>query len=421
MSKSDRATKWGSSGGWITSGRWLGALAVVAIALTVIALNRPNTPFQAQSTASGPHADPTVAGIPVEMTYGDCGTGWTGGPAGRTTFALWNSSGGGMEVYLENAATKQVYLDVEALGNNVTRSASVTLGPGSYRFYCVPDDTAPSLGATVQVTGSTSLPVTPGLVPITSNDLRPLLDKYQSWVASQLPVLVSQVQTLDTDIEFGDVVKARADWLIAHHTYQTLGGAYDAFGSYGDAIDGLPATLTTARKDPHLHGFHKIEGLLWPVGHSAPASTIAPYAGGLVKATEALQKAFGHGLRMSPIDLGLRAHEILEDAILHTLTGQDDDGSHAGLQTIDANITGTYQALDALAPVLKTTDPAWTETQHWLARSRTLVQSYDHDGSWTSLQSLTRAQREELNATLTETVELLSRVAVMTDPRPAAG
>lgn len=422
MAKSEKTSGTGRSGGWLVSGRWLGTLTVVAVVLAVVALNRPHGSFEAQTSADTPHADPSIPGTPVTMTYGECGAGWSGGTAGTQTFALWNSSGTGMEVYLEDAKTKKVYLDVESLGASSTRSASVTLGPGSYRFYCVPDDTTASYGQVVQVTGTTDQPVTPGLVPITANDLRPLMKSYEGWVTGQMPHFLAQVTALDRDVRAGDLGRARKDWFAAHHTYETLGAAYGAFGDYDVAIDGEPSTTTAARADKHLQGFHKIEVLLWPVRDAAPATAVAPYSRRLVRSAAALKRFFDSPVpHMSPIDVGLRAHEILEDAVLRTLTGEDDYGSHASLDTLDANITGTYHALDVLAPVLRTTDPDWAQTRRWLAKARTQVRSYDHHGRWVPLQRLTRAQREDLDATIGETVELLSRVAVMTDPRPAAG
>jgi len=405
-----------------TSSRWLGSLVVVAVVLAVVAFSRPNAQFETHNAADTPHADPSIPGLPVTMTFGVCGEGWTGGTAGRETFALWNDSGSGMEVYLENPDTKKVYLDVENLGSTSTRSVSVTLAAGSYRFYCVPDDTTSAPGQIVQVTGTTDQPVTPGVVPITENDLRPLLGTYERWVVGQLPRLLAQVTTLDRDVRAGHLAAGRRDWLVAHHTYQTLGAAYGAFGAYGVAIDAAPSTTTAPRRDPHLRGFHKVEALLWPARTAAPAATIAPYSRGLVGAVGALKRFFDSPVpHMSTIDLGLRAHEILEDALLHTLTGEDDGGSHASLDTLDANITGTYHALDVLGPVLRTTDPQWAEVHTWLARARTLVRRYDHGGRWTPLQRLTTTQREHLDAVISQTVELLSPVAVMTDPRPAAG
>lgn len=405
--------------GWVSSGRWIGALAVVVIVLAVIAYNRPNTPYHAGTAAAaadanGPAAD--IPGTPISITLGSCGSEWTGGTAGRQTFALYNGSGSGMEVYLQDASSGKVYLDIEALGANVTRTASAVLGPGHYRFYCVPDDTAPQAGPVETVTGEYDGTVTPGLAPVTDGELQKPLQQYESWVQGRLPVLARQVKRLDADARRGDLAQARRDWLTAHMTYGSMGAAYDAFGDYNDAIDGTWSSTTTALNDKHLEGFHKIEALLWS---GASARKVAAYTHKLIGSVNALHGFFATP-HMSTLDIGLRTHEILEDAIGFELTGKDDAGSHTELATISANLTGTQQAMKPLRPILQQRDPDLAKTDAWLQRSRTLVGSFHTAKGWKPLSGLTRTQHERLDATLSQTAELLSEIAVITDPRPAA-
>jgi len=403
--------------GWVTSGRWIGALLVVVVVLVVIAANRPNTPYHvapaAADDATGPASD--VPGTPVNVGSSNCGAGWSGGAAGPQTFALYNNSRSGIEVYLEDARTHEVYLDVEALGVAATRSAAVVLAPGTYRFYCVPDDTGPAAGPDVQVTGSYAGAVTPGLVPVTNAELQRPLQHYEDWVESRLPVLGRQVRRLDAAARGGDRAAARRDWLTAHLTYETLGAAYGAFGHYDDAIDGTWSTTTTALKDKHLAGFHKIEALLWS---GAPTAQVAGYTHKLINAVTALHGFFATP-HMSTRDLGLRSHEILEDAIGFELTGKDDAGSHTELATIGANLVGTRHALAPLRPILKSRGAGLARIDTWLQRSQRLVDSFRTAKGWIPLSRLSRTQHERLDATLDQTVELLSPVAVITEPRPA--
>ncbi len=52
------------------------------------------------------------------------------------------------------------------------------------------------------------------------------------------------------------------------------------------------------------------------------------------------------------IDLGLRTHEILENALQFQLTGHDDYGSGTTLATTLANVDGTRELLSLLRPSL---------------------------------------------------------------------
>jgi iron uptake system component EfeO len=230
-------------------------------------------------------------------------------------------------------------------------------------------------------------------------------------------VLVNQVAALDADLRSGDLPQAKADWLTAHLTYETLGAAYDAFGDYDTKINGSPANGQSAGGDPSLTGFHKVEALLWS---GAPAAQIVPYADGLVVNVNALTSWFATQ-EITPLDMGVRAHEILENALQFELTGATNAGSGTNLATVDANITGTEEALAPLHSVLVSRDPELAETQAWLARTARLVESFrSADGSWTPLAALTTQQREQVDADVDQTLELLSRVAAICDPRRAA-
>ncbi|MGN6126531.1 MAG: imelysin family protein [Humibacter sp.] len=347
-----------------------------------------------------------------------CGTGWSSPTAGVQTFDVKNTSIAGMEVYLQSASSQDVYLDLESLGAGTTTRGQATIPAGKYRFICLPADEDPISGPVVTVTGAAHVAgETPGIPPVTQNDLIPAAKAYGTWIESRLPSLAAGAAALNADVASGDLAKAKADWLSVHLTYETLGAAYGAFGEADTAINGMPASSKTALSDPDLTGFHKIEALLWS---GAPAATIAPFTSRLVADVAKLQKTFPTD-RIDPLEIGLRAHEILENALQFELTGKTDAGSHTNLATLDANLTGTVQALEPLRGILKTRYPDLAKTDAAIAASRALVESYRHaDGTWVPLQSLTTAQRESLDAQIDQTIELLAPIAAICDVRRAA-
>lgn len=364
---------------------------------------------------SAPHADPSIRGTSVRVGGTDCGQGWSGGRTGLQRWALVNTDIAPVEVYLRDARTDRIYLDVENLGSGATRAAAATLGPGTYQFVCLPADKGTSYGHPHTLAGTTPAAVTAPTVPITSAELLVPLRQYHDWVARRLPRLLGQVRHLDRDVRVGDLGAARRDWLAGHRTYETLGAAYGAFGDFDTAINAAPGPRDPAT-DPQLFGFHKVEALLWS---GAPAPVVGTYTRALAKAVLGLQRAFP-SMSLRPIDIGLRAHEILEGSIQDELTGSTDAGSHTTLATIEANVAGTRAALRPLRPLLVgagfTGLPAIDAA---LAHSRQVLDSHHHRAHWSPLASLSRSQRETLDATLEQTAELLSRVAVLTDPRKA--
>lgn len=398
------------------SARSCGIVVITGI-LLLGALLAWNAGREHGAVAAVPRADPSVAGTPVVAGDTGCGDGWSGGTAGTLTFAVWNASNNPVEVYLRDVRTRKVYLDVENLGTGATRSAQVTLGPGRYAFVCLPSEGSPVSGPAQQVTGTAPTAVTAGVVPVTENDLAPAVRRYKAWVRGRIPELLAQSGRLAADVRAGDVTAAKRDWLTAHLTYQRLGAAYGAFGDDDTAIDGLPSTTVPAARDRHLHGFHRIEALLW----SGRSAGLVREADALLRAERRLRSDLARQDAIQPIDVGLRAHEILEDAVQQVLTGADDAGSHSQLATLDADIDGTWAALDEVIPLLRGRDPQLHRTLRWLHRTQALVRGYRHGVDWVPLQRLGRLQRETLDARLEQAVELLSRVAVITDPRRYAG
>ncbi|MFF1632691.1 imelysin family protein [Leifsonia sp. NPDC058248] len=391
----------------------LGGLVAIGVALTIVA--RPGAVLAGQTPAS---AHPATYAVAADLDA--CGQGWGEGanahvPGGDQTFTVTNHTVAGIEVYLQAVDTNKVYLDLESLGAAAHATARATLGAGRYRFICLPADADPVRGPTVTV-GSPphSAQLTPGIVPVTRNDLIPVAKAYGTWVSSRIPVLRQQVARVGEDASEGDLAAARRDWLTAHLTYETLGAAYGSFGDLDTAINGMPGPGLTAATDTKLTGFHRVEGLLWS---GAPAAAVAAAVGPLAAAVGRLGAAFADA-EVDPLDVGLRAHEIVENAIQFDLTGSADTGSGTELASIDAELTGAGQALAQLHGILSSRYDQLATTTSSLASSHRLIETFRHaDGTWVPLAHVSRPDRERIDASLGATVELLAPVAAICDIR----
>ncbi|MCL2515309.1 MAG: EfeM/EfeO family lipoprotein [Microbacteriaceae bacterium] len=401
---------------------WGWAVAAVGLIVCAVLAGTLLQPGEGGSRGAGAGASAAASPTEIALDVSHCGSTWgahggTHAAGGAQSFTFVNGNTGDVEVQLQQVASKKVFLEVDGVGAGARHSAAVALGAGDYRFLCYPADADPVVGPTVTVGKAPAGAVlTAGVVPLTTNDLIPVAKKYGAWVKGRLPGLIAQLRTLDADVAAGDLARARRDWLTAHLTYETLGAAYGAFGAYDTAIDGEPASGRTALDDPSLTGFHRVEALLWA---GRPASDIRPLTRKLV--TDATALAASTTLdRIDPLQIGLRAHEIVENAIQFELTGQTDAGSHTNLATIDANLAGSQQALSELTALLDSRYAQLPQTERSLAAARALVETYRRaDGSWVPLDSLARVQREQLNAALDATVELLAPVAEISEPRKA--
>ena len=116
--------------------------------------------------------------------------------------------------------------------------------------------------------------------------------------------------------------------------------------------------------DPDFTGFYRLEYGLW---HGQSARQLTGAANKLVADVRAL-RASGPTMEIDLLDMGLRTHEILENALQFQLTGHDDYGSGTTLATTAANITGTRELLTILRPLLVPRYPGLPAVYSWLDR-----------------------------------------------------
>ncbi len=348
---------------------------------------------------------------PVRVSLGVCGDGWSSPHAGQQVFDVHNNSNGPTEVDIVNPRSGLVYGEVEGLAPGTTRPLQVTLGGGSYAFKCLPDDADAVTGPTVTVPGHAT--AGPATRAVTQQDVIPPTIAYQKWIGGQMGVLAGKVGTLKDDIDRGDLEAARADWLPAHLVYERMGAAYDTFGDADGAINGTTAGLDKGVADPDFTGFHRIEYGLW---HGQSAATLRGYADRLAKDVATLRSGWSQA-RMDPLLMGLRAHEILENAVQFELTARTDYGSGSNLATARANLDGTRTVLGYLRPLLTGRYPGLDELNTSLDRLRDTLDGFDHDGRWTPVADLTRSRREQVNAAADDSVERLADIAAIFDIR----
>ncbi|MGY5116692.1 EfeM/EfeO family lipoprotein [Streptomyces sp. 900105755] len=388
---------WRSSRPWTVVG-----VAVVCLVAGVLTFTRDSRPA---------HADPTaLPHTTVEVSASRCGRGWSAPVSGVQVFDLHNPTDGAAGVLLEDPGSQAVYGEVEDIGPGTTRELTVRLGKGAYAFKCVPDDADAVTGPTVRIARGSS---GPAAAPVTEHDLIPPALAYQKWVGNGLSDVVRLTTALRAAVDRGDLAAARTAWLPAHLEYERLGAAYDAFGDADGAINGTDAGLPGGVHDKDFTGFHRIEYGLW---HGDSAAGLRRPAAALLKAVTALRDEWAQA-RMDPAQLGLRAHEILENTVQFELTGRTDYGSGSSLATARANLDGTVEVMSRLHPLLATRYPDLPALESDLTRAGTVLDRFRHGGAWTPLAKLGHRQREDVDAVLGDLVERLASVAALCDPR----
>ncbi len=356
---------------------------------------------------------PTRHAAAVAVTQTSCADSWTAPHAGARTYSVTNSSSHAVDVEIIVGETGAVAAEIEVLGPGTTRELPVTFAAGDYHWKCVYSGLPPTVSASRTVIATKDSDVIPvvAMTPATAAELAPALTRYRAFVAARLARLDRQTATLAADLRRGDIAAAKGDWLTAHLTYHRIGAAYDAFGDAGKNVDGLAQGLPGGVGDPEFTGFHRIEYGLW---HSVPASQLATEARSLTKAVTVLLDSLP-SFTFDPNDVTIRAHEILEDTLRFTLTGQDDYGSGSGFPTARADLDGDRALVNLLAPALRGRDSSIVTSA---TRDMDLLeQALDHAATAGAVGSASTAVRQRVNAATGRLLETLAPIPDLLEVR----
>jgi iron uptake system component EfeO len=384
---------------------WWAVVGVLVVASGAALLALDGSPGDSDASTS---AAPVIT-----VSRSACGHGWADPKPGIQTFQLRNTGVAAAEVDLIDPGTGAVYGEVEAIGPGTTGTLRVRLGNGVYAFRCLVEDTHAIVGPSVRLTGGHGASG-PAIVPVTANDLLGPVREYQGHVNDGLSTLAGLTGTLAAVVRSGDRAGSEAAWLAAHLSYERLGAAYGTFGDSDGSINGTEDNLAAALTDPDFTGFHRLEYGLW---HDEQMASLAPVADRLDTDVRGLRDSFPQQ-RIDPNDLGLRAHEIMENTLQFELTGRTDYGSGTNLATALANLDGSRAVLAVLRPLLVSRLPNLSDVDSWVDRTdRVLRSALRPDGSWTPVALLDHTLRQKINAAVSELTELLAPVATITAPR----
>jgi iron uptake system component EfeO len=365
-------------------------------------------------TACGSSVPPSSsASTAISFNDASCGGAWHLARPGWHTFEITSRAENGAEVDLTNPANGAVYDELDNIGPGTTTPMSLDVGSGKYAFLCEVQDFGQITGPTVTVSGHAR--GTPAVVPITYNDLYPLAKQYAQYTETGLEVLARQTTGLAADVRGRNLAAAKREWLTAHLQYETLGAAYDAFGNYDDEIDGRADAVGTSSSK--WTGFYRLEYGLW---HGQSGRELIGVADTLNVDVHKLL-AWWPGQQIPLLDVGLRTHEILENALEFQLTGHDDYGSGTTLATTIANIQGTRYLLSLLRPLLAPRYPQLPQVYAGLNLLQSLIQKERlRDGWWVPVSRLPTAARQQIDAACGQVLQELAPIASIAEPRNTA-
>jgi iron uptake system EfeUOB component EfeO/EfeM len=257
-----------------------------------------------------------------------------------------------------------------------------------------------------------------GVRRVTPVDYKRPIAAYRRYVRGRLGTLGAQVAALRAAIARDDLGGARAAWMRADATYESIGAAYGAFGDLDAAVNGRHAGLPDGVRSADFTGLHRVELALWERRSTRDAARPAAQ---LARAVARMRVQVAT-LEIDPLEYSLRAHEILEDGIHLQLSGQASPWSGAALVALRAEVRGTGFVLDTLEPLIARRDStdALPQARRALRRlSNELERLERADGSLPRWDRLGQRDRERVDGLAASAAEQLAYVPELIDPRPA--
>ena len=285
---------------------------------------------------------------------GTCVLDYNTAAAGPVTFAVTNKTATSI-TEIELQSDDRIVGEKENLAPGLpTVSFTATLGGGTYQIYC------PGAAQELQdftVIGKVAAAPAGTAATILASGTK----GYAGYVDGVVNAMTVAVGRLKTDIDAGDIAKAKVDYPLARPFYERIESDVDGF-----VLPGFKATdnagnldylidMRASNLDPAVgwHGFHAIERDLFQNGQITDETR--KQAAELQNNVALLDKVV-KGLSYKPEDLANGAADLLEEVQSAKITGEEEAFSHYDLGTFAGNVEGAQQAFAFLEPGLEKID-----------------------------------------------------------------
>jgi iron uptake system component EfeO len=239
----------------------------------------------------------------------------------------------------------------------------------------------------------------------TSELLTKAVAQYKVYVQEQADQLVSSTKVFADAVKAGDAEKAKLEYAKARVFYERIEPIAESFGDLDPKID---ARLADVEDENEWTGFHRIEKALWVDGSLQGMDS---YADQLVKDTEALRQQIS-AIDLEPKAVVAGAMELLNEAAISKITGEEEIYSHLDLVDFAANVEGSKSVYMAIIPALneKNPDLANQLDQQFQQLEQTLG-GHMKNGQYVSYDTLTTEQIRTISDQLSQLSNLMSQTA----------
>ncbi|MED7949280.1 peptidase M75 family protein [Streptomyces sp. BE20] len=337
--------------------------------------------------------------VKVNATDTACEVSKTTFPAGHIVLDIANKGSKTTEVYVYAAGDK-IVTERENIGPGTKATVNAEIKAGSYEIACKPGMVGDGIRQKITVTGE-------GSAAAVDPRLTAAVDAYRAYAQEQADATVPAVEAFAAAIKGGDLERAKSLYAPSRTGWERTEPVAESFGDVDPKTDTREDGLEPGQE---WTGWHKLEKSLWV--DAAVGDAEKKLADQLVADLKDWQKRIPEA-EITATGMANGAKELLDEVATGKVTGEEDRYSHTDLADFAANVEGAKKAYELLKPVAAEKDAALAKTldSEFAALEALLAKYKQADGSYTSYEKVTEAERKTFSDAVNALGEPLSKLA----------
>ncbi|MFD9597712.1 iron uptake system protein EfeO [Kitasatospora sp. NPDC059973] len=339
--------------------------------------------------------------VKVNATDTACEVSKTTFPAGHVVIDIANKGSKTTEVYVYGDGDK-IITERENIGPGTKATINAEIKAGSYEVACKPGMVGDGIRQKITVTGDAA-----ASGASTDPRLTAAVDAYRTYAQEQADATIPAVEAFAAAIKSGDVEKAKPLYAPSRTGWERTEPVAESFGDVDPKTDTREDKLEPGQE---WTGWHKLEKSLF--ADAKIGDDEKKLADQLVADLKDWQKKIP-GAEITPTSMANGAKELLDEVATNKITGEEDRYSHTDLADFVANVEGAQKAYELLKPVASEKDAELAKTlDSEFAAIQTLLAKYKQtDGTYTSYDKVTEAERKTFSDAVNSLGEPLSKLA----------
>ncbi|MCP8970199.1 iron uptake system protein EfeO [Ectobacillus ponti] len=237
-----------------------------------------------------------------------------------------------------------------------------------------------------------------------SEALQKAVEEYSAYVNEQTASFVTTTKAFTEAVKAKNMEQAKQLYGASRVYYERIEPIAESFGDLDPRIDAREGDVAAEE----WSGFHRIEKALWVDGS---LTGMEKYADQLNQDVTELQTKI-KGVKLEPTQVVAGAMELLNEAAISKITGEEERYSHIDLVDLAANVEGSQAIYHAILPALneKNAELAKKLDEQFNGITASLAK-YKQGDSYMNYTSLTKEQVRELSQQLSALSELMAQTA----------